>query len=108
MKVRENYIAPPLRAEDVVVDEVWLRENFERFLEFMYSEHPSWRFMKDTTPENYGRVAQSKGLPVYRVGIAPGEKMRLKKVESVRIVFVEEGGVVVPMFIVDGDGFIVV
>lgn len=108
MKIPERYMAPVLRVEDVVEDGEWVRQNFRRFLEFCYFEYPTWKYMVNETPENYKEVARSKGLPVFRVGLVKGEKMKLKKYDTVRIIYVDDGEVAIPLYIVDGDSFIVV
>ena len=108
MKLPERYMAPVLRVEDVVEDGEWVKQNFRRFLEFFYFEYPTWKYMVETTPENYKLVAKSKGLPVFKVGLVNGSKLKLKKYESVRIVYVDDGEVVIPLYIIDGEDFIVV
>jgi len=107
MNLSERYIAPPIRVDDIVEDLEWVRTNFRRFIEFFYSEYPSWRYIVTATPETYKSIAKSKGLPVFKVGIVDGEKIKLKKYKTVRIVYIDDSEVAIPMFIIDeNDKFI--
>ena len=109
MKLPRNYIAPPVPLAHIEDDPIWLKKNFRRFLEFFYAEYPAWKYMVKTSPENYRDVAKSKGLPVFKVGLVSGEKIRLKNLETIRIVYVDDGEVAIPLFIVGENGeFIIV